>query len=344
MQLLRNPMLAALPLLAVGGALIALAGFVANSGDAKALTNCTIADSAVALDTQEQAFLGLINTYRAQNGRGSLTPLTSLNRAAAWHATDMVTKGYFSHNEPSGRTWSTRMTDCGYPTGGWRAENIAAGFSTAQSVFDAWKGSSGHNANMLNGNFSKIGIGKYGSYWTTDFGSVSDGTSGAAVLATSTPTRTPTSAAATATRTATNVAAPTRTPTRAASTATRTPTRMATVAATPSSQALTVSASASPSSMKASTSGGVSVVVRSSTSRTAKVVVEVVNPSGSTVKKTTWSNAWLAAYASRTFQLSWTTPSTWSTGTYRVKVTVTGAIGWPTLYSNSNAATFTVIR
>src|SRR5690606_34874573 len=95
----------------------------------------------------------------------------------------------FNHNEPGGRTWSQRMTDCGYPTGGWRGENIAGGFSTAQSVFNAWKNSPGHNANMLNGNFTKIGIGKIGSHWNTDFGSVA-GAAGGGSSPTSTPTAT----------------------------------------------------------------------------------------------------------------------------------------------------------
>jgi uncharacterized protein YkwD len=60
-------------------------------------------------------------------------------------------------------------------------ENIAAGFSTAQDVFNAWKNSPGHNANMLDPSFKAIGIGlatvsgsSYTYYWTTDFGGVVD--------------------------------------------------------------------------------------------------------------------------------------------------------------------------
>lgn len=143
--------------------------------DASALTNCTVSAADAQLNSDEQAFLSLINGYRASNGLGALVSSPTLNRAAAWHAADMLTKGYFAHTEPSGRTFSQRLTDCEYPTGGYRAENIATGFASAQAVFDSWRNSPGHNANMLNPSVRAIGIGKAGTYWTTDFGSIVDG-------------------------------------------------------------------------------------------------------------------------------------------------------------------------
>src|SRR5688572_2345589 len=114
-----------------------------------ALTNCTVSDNTV--DAQEQAFLTLINNYRAQNGRGALTMSVNLNRASTWLAVDMGAKNYFSHTDSAGRSPSTRAINCGSPQG--VGENIAAGTvkDTAQEAFDMWKASSGHNANMLNG-------------------------------------------------------------------------------------------------------------------------------------------------------------------------------------------------
>lgn len=202
-------------------------------GHADALTNCTVADNSI--DAEEQAFLGLINTYRAQNGVGALAMSTNLNRASTWMAADMGAKNYFSHTDSLGRSPSTRAQNCDYPSGA--GENIAAGtvWSSASAVFDAWKNSSGHNANMLNGSYRQIGISRvytsgsqYGWYWVTDFGLVNDGTNGGGG-ATATATATRPAATATPTRTATQPAAtatPTRTPTQAA-----TPTQ--TVTATP---------------------------------------------------------------------------------------------------------------
>jgi uncharacterized protein YkwD len=68
------------------------------------------------------------------------------------------------------------MEDAGYDYNTAKAENIAYGYSSAQSVFDGCKNSPGHNANMLNPSFKVIGIGYAGDahYWTTDFGGYVD--------------------------------------------------------------------------------------------------------------------------------------------------------------------------
>lgn len=167
-------------------AAVALAGALGFGGPARqahALSNCTVADMTV--DSQEAAFLTLINNYRAQNGLGALTLSTNLNRSASWLAIDMANKNYFSHSDSLGRSPASRAIDCGYPMGA--GENIAAGtvWDTAQEAFDAWRNSAGHNANMLNASYKQIGIARYygsgstyGWYWVTDFGTVNDGTSG----------------------------------------------------------------------------------------------------------------------------------------------------------------------
>jgi hypothetical protein len=127
-----------------------------------------------AIDSEEQAFLGLINAYRAQSGSGPLTLQSQLTAAADWMSGDMAVKNYFSHTDSLGRSPSQRAAAFGYA--GAAGENLARGFSSAQFVFNAWKGSSGHNANMLYSAYNVIGIGRayssFGWYWTTDFGRV----------------------------------------------------------------------------------------------------------------------------------------------------------------------------
>ena len=129
------------------------------------------------LDAEEQLFVGLINQYRQQNGLGTLAIDTSLQNAAEWMSTDMGVNNYFSHTDSLGRDPFVRMNAFGYNYNTWKGENIAAGTSSAQTVFDLWKGSSGHNANMLNPNYKVMGIARddtpgsgYGWYWTNDFG------------------------------------------------------------------------------------------------------------------------------------------------------------------------------
>jgi uncharacterized protein YkwD len=164
-------------------ALAALACVLAFSPAARpkralALTNCTT-DASV--DTEELAFLGLINSYRQQNGLQPLALSYGLTKPSQWKSVDLATNAYFAHDDLS-RTWDQRIVDCGYTYNTWLGENIAAGYSTAQAVFGAWRNSPGHNANMLGANYTAIGIGRYslagspyGVYWTTDFGGVSDG-------------------------------------------------------------------------------------------------------------------------------------------------------------------------
>jgi uncharacterized protein YkwD len=143
-------------------------------------------------DSQDWAFLTLINNYRAQNGAGPLQVSAALENSSSWMSNDMATKNYASHTDSLGRTPGTRLAAFNYPYAPW-GENIAAGFSDAQSAFNAWQtacdpdGSGNctyaHRANMLYPGFQVIGIGRafsasstYGWYWTTDFGGVVDQT------------------------------------------------------------------------------------------------------------------------------------------------------------------------
>jgi len=129
------------------------------------------------LDSEEQAFLNLLNQYRGQNGLGTVSIEPNLQAASEWMSTDMGVHNYFSHTDSLGRDPFQRMREFGYNYNTWLGENIAAGTSSAQVVFDLWKNSPGHNGNMLNANYKVIGIGRaytagsnYGWYWTNDFG------------------------------------------------------------------------------------------------------------------------------------------------------------------------------
>lgn len=219
-----------------GVALVTLAGVVTSEDRAVAATNCDVAD--YSNDSQEMAFLSMLNDYRSQNGLNPLSVNQTLNRTAAWMVTDMGTNNSFSHTDSLGRSAYKRAVDCGYAGGA--GENLAAGsnWDTAQEAFDAWKASAGHNANMLGAYYTEIGIARlnvvgssYGWYWATEFGAGSGG--GTQSTATSTPANT-----ATPTKTPSNTptpttAAPTSTPTTVGSGPTSAPTSTPTAAATP---------------------------------------------------------------------------------------------------------------
>lgn len=135
------------------------------------------------LDNEEQMIHKLINDYRAQNGLSPLRISFALTRAADWMSADMAARNYFNHTDSQGRDPFMRMTAFGYNYGGYRGENIAAGYSDAARTFNLWRNSPSHNAAMLSAYFNVIGISRaynqsssYKWYWTTDFGGFVDAT------------------------------------------------------------------------------------------------------------------------------------------------------------------------
>jgi uncharacterized protein YkwD len=174
--------------------------------------------AAATIDAEEQAFADLINAYRAQNGKGALQINFDIQEAAEWMSNDMGVNNYFSHTDSLGQSPWTRMCNFGYCYQTSKGENIAAGYSSAQSVFNAWKNSPGHNSNMLNGNFKVMGIGRvvvagsyYGTYWTNDFGGYNPSGTSATPSPPPAPTSTP-APTASPTPVPTPSAAPTATP------------------------------------------------------------------------------------------------------------------------------------
>lgn len=145
------------------------------------LASSLSASSASALDSEESAFLTMINDYRALQGLGKLSTNGKLADAGRWMAQDMAAKDYFSHTDSLGRDPFVRMSDFGYTYNTWKGENLAAGVADANAAFELWKGSPGHNENMLNPNFTVIGIARafggtstFGWYWATEFGGQGD--------------------------------------------------------------------------------------------------------------------------------------------------------------------------
>ncbi len=71
------------------------------------------ATASVQLDPEEQAFVVLLNDYRAQNGLGPLSIDSSIQSAAEWMSTDMGENDYFSHTDSLGGLPWDRMCDFG---------------------------------------------------------------------------------------------------------------------------------------------------------------------------------------------------------------------------------------
>jgi hypothetical protein len=80
-----------------------------------------------------------------------------LQAAAQEKANDMASKGYFAHTSPSGLSPWYWFGKVGYDFTA-AGENLAVNFSDSQDVTNAWMNSPEHRANIMNGNFTDIGI------------------------------------------------------------------------------------------------------------------------------------------------------------------------------------------
>lgn len=100
----------------------------------------------------------LVNEERAKEG---LSPLTlDFKILAAAQVRAMECEQLFSHTRPDGSSFTTALTEqnVSYRRAG---ENIAWGQHTPQQVVSGWMNSEGHRANIMNPNFTKIGVGYY---------------------------------------------------------------------------------------------------------------------------------------------------------------------------------------
>lgn len=125
----------------------------------------------------ESRIVELVNNERALEGMPPLRYNQKLETAARYHAHDMAVFDYCSHDRKDGRRFYERIFDTGYPVSKC-GENVAAGFATPEEVFEAWLISPEHRVNILNPDFTEIGVGhtiarQTGStrdYWAQDFG------------------------------------------------------------------------------------------------------------------------------------------------------------------------------
>jgi uncharacterized protein YkwD len=110
------------------------------------------------------------NAERIRAGCGPLRVDGRLSAAARAHSSDMVNRRYFEHDSPDGGTPEDRAAAAGYSDYG--GENIAYGQGSAAEVVSDWMGSPDHRRNILDCDFTTIGVGldPRGMYWTQEFG------------------------------------------------------------------------------------------------------------------------------------------------------------------------------
>ncbi len=132
----------------------------------------------------EVQMLNLINAARAAIGLAALTLNSRLNGSAENHSLWMLDADVFSHTGLGGSTPTDRIERAGYVLTGdwttgeniaWQSERGAPGLSDdVVNLFESLMNSAPHRANILNPDFTEIGIGielgtftTSGSDWTS---------------------------------------------------------------------------------------------------------------------------------------------------------------------------------
>lgn len=126
-------------------------------------------------DKEENSFAAqvvkLVNEERVKAGLNPVTLNKEVASAALIRAKEIEVS--FSHTRTDGRMFGSVLTDNGIRFN--RAgENIAWGQTSPEQVMEAWMNSEGHRANILNPNFTEIGVGHYQNsngrnYWVQLF-------------------------------------------------------------------------------------------------------------------------------------------------------------------------------
>jgi uncharacterized YkwD family protein len=124
------------------------------------------------LSADEQKMVDSVNKERLAQGLNPLQVDLRLVKVARMKSQDMIDKNYFDHTSPTYGSPFDMMKNNGI-TYNYAGENLA-GAPTVDSAHTNLMNSPGHRANILDVNYTKIGIGiidggPYGKMFTQEF-------------------------------------------------------------------------------------------------------------------------------------------------------------------------------
>lgn len=109
-------------------------------------------------DLSGAAMVAATNTERTAHNETPLTLNDQLSAAAQAKADDMVTRNYWSHTAPDGKSPWYFIVKSGYQYQ-HAGENLAYGFDEADTVITAWMNSPEHRKNVLGQDYRDVGFG-----------------------------------------------------------------------------------------------------------------------------------------------------------------------------------------
>lgn len=106
----------------------------------------------------EDNMVDLINSTRLQEGLGNLNYDVMMNEVARKHSENMIEHRFFDHTDSEGFTVSDRVREGGYRVS-FVGENLAYGQLNAMFAHENLMNSLGHRENILNKDYSYVGVG-----------------------------------------------------------------------------------------------------------------------------------------------------------------------------------------
>ncbi|MGD9568395.1 MAG: CAP domain-containing protein [Sedimentibacter sp.] len=145
----------------------------AKQAPAPAPVPAPVESTNTAVSSYEQKVVELVNVERTKAGLPALKLDTAMSDIARMKSKDMADNNYFAHQSPTYGSAGDMLTKFGIRWSAW-GENLASGQRTPEAVVTAWMNSSGHRANIMSTNFSRIGVGYVTNangtpYWTQMF-------------------------------------------------------------------------------------------------------------------------------------------------------------------------------
>ncbi|MBI2636648.1 MAG: hypothetical protein HYW81_00425 [Parcubacteria group bacterium] len=113
--------------------------------------------AALAASINASDLIQMTNEARLERRAGELTPNHALTKAAQAKARDLLDGAYFAHTTPGGKPFYEWIEEAGYHYL-YAGENLAIDFYENEPLMDAWMASATHRANILNENYTDIGI------------------------------------------------------------------------------------------------------------------------------------------------------------------------------------------
>ncbi|MBE1553585.1 CAP domain-containing protein [Sporosarcina limicola] len=113
----------------------------------------------------ERQIFDLTNQYRTKHGVNELMNNYRLGLVAQKHSKDMALENYFSHNSPVTGNFADRLKEAEIEHRK-AGENIAFNYVDAIEAINGWLNSPAHRGVLLDMDFTHLGSGAYGTYYT----------------------------------------------------------------------------------------------------------------------------------------------------------------------------------